>query len=243
MIASKSFYKYASDIIRLLLDYNADVNAKSTDGRNTALSLALYNKRIDSAKLLFDRGAIPQERDLLCAIRLGLIDIVQALLDCKLNVNIRDFFYKRTALMLAALFGFPNIVLLLLDYDANIRLKDIHDKTARDYALENGCKGIVEMLDCYEGAYKFFLEERKRSTMLLVKKDNVLIIKESKAGLRSYNPTHLPNELYHSVSQFDNKFKFSDFYNNEDLVLWTEKYKKYKENARKQLIEAHFAIQ
>jgi ankyrin repeat protein len=105
------------DIVKVLIDYGAEVNA--TDGKGfTALSVASQYGKYDIAKLLFDRGADP-------------------------NISAA---YGETPLMMASFWVHMNIVELLLDHGAKIEAIDRYFFTALDWALAGGNKEIYTLL-------------------------------------------------------------------------------------------------
>jgi ankyrin repeat protein len=58
----KAAYDGFADVVHLLLDHGADVNAK-TMGRLTALLFASYYNHVDVVKVLLERGANVHERN------------------------------------------------------------------------------------------------------------------------------------------------------------------------------------
>ena len=83
-------YKNYTDIVQLLINAKADVNAKDKDGGNTALILAVQN---------------------------GYIETVQLLINAKADVNDKNKF-GCIALIWAAKRDFPDIVQLLKNHEA-----------------------------------------------------------------------------------------------------------------------------
>ena len=108
------------DIIRLLIENGADVNAKDGDGR-TLLMIAAYND---------DKN----------------IDIIRLFLDMGLDINAKDK-DGETPLMRAAREGNIDIARLLVEKGADIDAKDNDDHTALWYAsICVGSIGIVQLL-------------------------------------------------------------------------------------------------
>jgi len=86
-----------TDIVHLLLDRGADVNAMGMYG-NYALYVATKGNYIDTIRLLVDRGADINQKGtwatttaLICAVKNGSIDIVRLLLERGADVNIKDY--------------------------------------------------------------------------------------------------------------------------------------------------------
>ncbi len=96
-IADAQMFAIRAEVVRLLLEAGADVNATGDDvlrGRATALSLAV--RRPDVAKLLIDAGAVMNARDssgetpLMSAASDGSSESVQLLLKAGAEVNAKD---------------------------------------------------------------------------------------------------------------------------------------------------------
>jgi ankyrin repeat protein len=161
------------EIVKLLLDKGADINAKSGDGY-TALILAsayghaksgyiILNKNIfaspnrytEIVKLLLDKGADINERDsdnataLLRASQNGLMEVVKLLLNKGADVNVRNI-NDATPLMVASTGGHTEIVKLLLVKGADLNVKtkiDGVDYTALKIAKKKGWKEIITILE------------------------------------------------------------------------------------------------
>ena len=116
-----SYFSYSNnfriDIIRLLIEYGANVNLQDKDGY-TALVFASYNGHTEAVKLLLANGADPDLQD-----------------------NNR-----RTALMYASHNGHIEIVKLLLAAGAKVNLQDDRDYTALYYANREGYIEIQKLL-------------------------------------------------------------------------------------------------
>ena len=116
----------AGDIVSLLLDRGADINAVGGHG-GTALVAAASCGRKDIVSLLLDRGADINAvgghygTALAAAASCGMKDIVLLLLDREADINAVSGHYG-TALAAAASCGMKDIVLLLLDREADINL-------------------------------------------------------------------------------------------------------------------------
>ena len=66
----------------------------------------------------------------------GYLDSVETLISLGADVNLKDDFYKHTALHVAARYGYYEIAKVLLENGADYRIKDEIGKTALDKALE-----------------------------------------------------------------------------------------------------------
>jgi ankyrin repeat protein len=106
-------------VVRFLLETGADVDTPSRNGlKVTPLNSAAAGRHYEIAMLLLERGANPNMR------------------------QSGDF----VPLHAAAQNGQIEMVKILLQYGADKDLKSADGKTARDYALENGHKIVIEVL-------------------------------------------------------------------------------------------------
>lgn len=112
-----------SEIVSLLLDRGANVNAMTKDGF-TALVHALEKKHRDTANLLLERGANPtlevggSSPSLMYASRHGFLEIVQAILDRGGSLDATDSFGQH-ALWNAVVNNHAEVVTLLLERGSN----------------------------------------------------------------------------------------------------------------------------
>lgn len=108
-----------TEVVRFLLETGADVDTPSRNGlKVTPLNSAAAGRHYEIAMLLLERGANPNMR------------------------QSGDF----VPLHAAAQNGQIEMVKILLQYGADKDLKSADGKTARDYALENGHKIVIEVL-------------------------------------------------------------------------------------------------
>lgn len=165
-------YERNLDIVRLLIKYGANINAK-TYNRETPLHIAVYEGHWDVAKLLIDHGADVNARNnngstpLHIAAERGFLDIVQLLLEKGADPNILDS-KARTPANLAAKKGYENVVALLKEYmegkrkPKNIELIEVTQSTLMvgnwgSISLKFKGKGIFS-LDL-EGDADFLVED------------------------------------------------------------------------------------
>jgi len=106
------------NVIHLLLDFGANVNAQSYDGGNS-LHCAAKDSHENIMRLLLDRGA---------------------------NVNAQDYGFKSTPLHFAAKDRHENVTRLLLDRGGNVNAQDRWKRTPLYRAAENGHVNIVHLL-------------------------------------------------------------------------------------------------
>jgi ankyrin repeat protein len=144
------------DIVRLLIDWGADINAKRKDDGYTALMIASYKGRADIVKLLIECGAKVDARDsrdhsaLFHAVVRGQSEIVKILAENGADVNASFETLGRTPLTLASSYGYPEVVKVLLEHGANVNAKSNAGWAALCYA-EIGSK--VEDLTAGERAW------------------------------------------------------------------------------------------
>jgi ankyrin repeat protein/outer membrane protein assembly factor BamB len=135
----KASDKGHAEIVRLLLQARASVNAKGDDNW-TALYKAAWASHLEVARLLLDAGADANARTkhsgdsaLLVASCLGNVDMVKLLLERGANINGRDK-DKTTPLMKAADNAQAAVVEVLLEAGADVTAKDAAGRTALDIA-------------------------------------------------------------------------------------------------------------
>jgi uncharacterized protein len=138
---------------RLLLDHGANVNAKETQGGQTALMWAAANRSPALVKLLADRGADVRARSkggftaLLFAAQQGDVESGRALLQAGADVDDRSTKDRMTAVMVAAASGNHEFATLLLDTRANPNLIDESGYAALHYAASDAdAAGLVRAL-------------------------------------------------------------------------------------------------
>nr|XP_036581485.1 pfs domain-containing protein [Colletotrichum truncatum]KAF6789836.1 pfs domain-containing protein [Colletotrichum truncatum] len=134
------------DVVRLVLDKGADINAPSNSDYGTALQAASYEGHKDVVGLLLDRGADINAQGgrhgtaLQAASYEGHKDVVQLLLDES------DSVYN-TALQAASYEGHKDVIQLLLDKGADINAQsDSFISTALQAASYEGHKDVVQLL-------------------------------------------------------------------------------------------------
>ncbi|GIZ38905.1 hypothetical protein CKM354_000230400 [Cercospora kikuchii] len=145
---------YNKDIIRMLLEHGAEINARSTMNSyyRTALDAAAYRGHADIASLLIELGAdIYAYVDVKCcyhgdalfaAARAGSCDILFKLLDRGVDVNARSE-AAGNALRYASSCGETRMAELLLDRDAGLNFKFSELGNALIAADRSGHRGLV----------------------------------------------------------------------------------------------------
>lgn len=128
--------------IAALVSGGAEVDAVDDSGL-TALHIAAAHAWTDEIASLLEYGAKIDARDsagqtpLMHAASARVRDFnTKHLLGAGAEINAVDL-QGRTALMLAAQAGLQRSMEVLLDYQADTRIKDVHGRTARDYAAES----------------------------------------------------------------------------------------------------------
>ena len=139
------------DVVRLLLDKGADVNAKCKDGRTPLLFASDHSVSVDVMHLLLNKGADVNAKDkygytaLMNVAGHGLTEIVQLLLDKGADINVKNN-VGLTPLMEASHYGYVDTVRLLLDKGAEVNAKDNAGSTALMAAAGMGHADIVTLL-------------------------------------------------------------------------------------------------
>ncbi|MFH1113810.1 MAG: ankyrin repeat domain-containing protein [Pseudomonadota bacterium] len=150
LIAAESDYRDRLELVRLLLDKGADVNAKRKDGWTVLMEAALRG-HLELLRLCLDRGADVNAKTneeataLITAAGRGHLNAVKLLLEKGADVNA-----KRkdgwTALMEAALRGHLELLGLCLDRGADVNAKTNKDATALITAAGRGHLNAVKLL-------------------------------------------------------------------------------------------------
>ena len=139
-----------TEVVKLLIKENADVNVQDEDGW-TALLLASLNGHTQVVELLIKENADVniQKKNGVTALMLasvyGHTQVVELLIKENADVKIQS---KEgvTALMLASLNGHTQVVELLLKQNADVNIQNENGWTALMLASQNGHTQIVELL-------------------------------------------------------------------------------------------------
>ena len=139
-------------VVRLLIEKGADVNACDADG-NYALHHALENGHEQVARLLIEKGADVTACDangnpaLHYASNNGDEQVVRLLIEKEADVNACDAYTERSALHFASRNGHKQVVRLLVEQGANVNIRDATYKNpALHYASNNGHEQVVRLL-------------------------------------------------------------------------------------------------
>ena len=174
MIAAENGH---TEIVRLLLDDGADVDATTGPGGPqaaltvpgvTALMRAAWNGHPEVARLLIERGADVNAREsqghtaLMMAAKGGHTDTVGILLEHGADINAR-YPLGITALMYAAANNYVETVRLLLDQGADVNANSALGETALIKALKHGDPDIelVKLLVAARHRYQRCNKRRK----------------------------------------------------------------------------------
>jgi ankyrin repeat protein len=138
------------DVVRVLLDAKAEVNAKMNNG-GTALILASSYGHLDVVRALLDAKADANAKAgnggmaLMLASEKGHFEVVQALLDAKADVNgkAND---GMTPLIFASQFGHLDVVQTLLAAKADVNFNPSKGGTALIMASQQGYEDVVKTL-------------------------------------------------------------------------------------------------
>ncbi len=138
-----------TDIVKLLLDSGANVNARDSDDRSILISAAEWpfgeqnRSYVPTIKALLDKGADVSIRDkfnmtaLLYAAYYRDADVVRLLIDSRSDINAKAN-GGQTALMRAIAARKKDTVALLLDRGANITAKDDNGSTRNGISGKRG---------------------------------------------------------------------------------------------------------
>ncbi|MBN1560688.1 TonB family protein [candidate division KSB1 bacterium] len=139
------------EAMNLALSAGADINAENILGE-TALFAAIDECRTEAVRLLINKGARLDYltklhyTPLMKAASDGCVEIVQLLLDAKVDVNRAEPTNKHNPLLKAVMFNRPEIVELLIARGAKVDVTDKFGNTALMLASRSGAIDIVELL-------------------------------------------------------------------------------------------------
>ncbi|GMB07454.1 ankyrin repeat domain-containing protein [Thermolongibacillus altinsuensis] len=138
------------ELVRLLVENGADVNATNKEG-DTPLIVAAQSGQVEIVKFLHEHGADIHhanhegETALLKATEGNHKTIVQYLLKMKADINEKTNSGK-TPLMIAAEYGYDSLVSLLLNHGADVHVKDQTGNTALSLAQYWKHEQIIKQL-------------------------------------------------------------------------------------------------
>jgi len=160
------------DIVKLLIDAGADINAKDNDDI-TALLWACSGGYLEIVKLLLEAGADPniQDNEGYTALMWvsTYLEIAKLLILSGTNPNIQNKNGK-TALIFASQNGRLEFVKLLIEAGADLDIKDKDDKTALMFASQKGHSEIVKLL--IEAGADLDIKDKDDKTALMFASQN-----------------------------------------------------------------------
>ena len=144
-------YQGAVDLVRLLLDHGADVNAQGKKNKNTSLHFASMTGKADVVRVLLERGANVNAQNtfndtpLHKASEHGCVQNCRVLLEHRADADAQNA-QKRTPLHLASRGGYSDLVELLLKYNADVHALDNQGRTPLEYASQGRHHGVMRLL-------------------------------------------------------------------------------------------------
>ncbi|XP_043657224.1 ankyrin repeat and KH domain-containing protein mask isoform X5 [Drosophila teissieri] len=139
------------DIVKLLLNHNADVNAHCATG-NTPLMFACAGGQVDVVKVLLKHGANVEEQNenghtpLMEAASAGHVEVAKVLLEHGAGINTHSNEFKESALTLACYKGHLDMVRFLLQAGADQEHKTDEMHTALMEASMDGHVEVARLL-------------------------------------------------------------------------------------------------
>ncbi|HSA34129.1 MAG TPA: ankyrin repeat domain-containing protein, partial [bacterium] len=157
----------AIEIVRLLIDHGAALEAKAKD-RRTPLMLAISNAHPAVAAYLLQKGAdvnvhsITHYTPIMQAAAKGYLDLMREMIPKADKINTQND-EGRTALMIAARFGHRDIIDLLLARNASLKMVDKNGNGAISFAETAELKAyLTEKLEEEKRRGETEKEEKKR---------------------------------------------------------------------------------
>ena len=123
-----------TDILLLLLEHSADVDARGNFGQ-TPLQRASWNGKLEAGRFLLDHGADINSRDkddwtpLFSPAHRGDVEFARMLLKRGAKINVLDKEYGSTPLHWAARYANVQTMRLLLEYGADVNVRDRFGRT------------------------------------------------------------------------------------------------------------------
>lgn len=151
------------DVIKLLLDFKAEINATDELGR-TPLIKAVLLENLKAAEALLERCACPNVKpnDGFTALRIAAFDnnieAINLLLHFKAKIDVVDDL-KQTPLMTAVQNSSYSTVKTLLEGGARLDLTNYNKATALDIAKARGHQQIIDLFKSHQN--KVRLEQKK----------------------------------------------------------------------------------
>uniref|UniRef100_A0A5K3ETX1 ANK_REP_REGION domain-containing protein n=2 Tax=Mesocestoides corti TaxID=53468 RepID=A0A5K3ETX1_MESCO len=147
-------YANQRQIVSLLLDYGADIEAQVERTKDTALSIACSHGRLEITEDLLNRGANKEHRNfsdytpLSLAASGGFVDVIQLLLRHGAEINSRTGSKLGISpLMLASMNGYTDAVRVLLEHGSDINAQiETNRNTALTLACFQGQHEVVKLL-------------------------------------------------------------------------------------------------
>ncbi|NWS53952.1 ANKE1 protein, partial [Chunga burmeisteri] len=191
--------------MQIALDYGADVNNCTTDGKPVFLQACEQAHDIKEICLNFlERGANPKARNpatgrtaLMEAAREGVLELVRGLLERGVDVNLYDL-ERHSAAHFAAKGGFFEILRLISAYNGDLGLIAMNGNTPLHYAAEGGfanCCKFIGQRGCDPAGTNLLKTARAmakkggfKAAAAELRKIEKTFIRQSKSGAKEGNP-------------------------------------------------------
>jgi len=161
------------EVVKLLIEKGADVNAKYSD--ENALILALKNGHTEVGKLLIEKGVEVNEKmrdgntTLFLALERGYIEVVKLLFDRGAEFKATERLLYNTLILVSAN-GHLEAVKFLIEMGAKVNTKDPYQNTPLKMASRNGHTEVAILL--IEKDSEINAKESKRNTPLILALEN-----------------------------------------------------------------------
>ena len=143
-------YSGHRDVVELLLDHGADIEARTYLYERLPLDAACIKERLSTVKLLLERGANANTwGSLYKACMINHVYMLNLLLDHGADINNNCNQRKSTPLHIACYGNSPECVRELLHRGANLTMQNIYGETAQDVARHMKHKFVFELINAY----------------------------------------------------------------------------------------------
>lgn len=196
------------DMINLLVDYNADVNATILQTGITPLHLAVQSKNKKIVMLFSEFNANFLARTskgktiLHLAIENNWCELVKVLLLKNANVNDQTL-NGETPIHIAVKLSYQNIVSLLLNNNANVRLKNLKKQTPLHYAIVSKNVEITKLLLKKNADINDVNDKNENALTLAVKSQITEMVSLVLNYKPSINKVNL-NAFFYAIWKFEN---------------------------------------